>query len=157
MSYSSQIETIFSGPSSSTTPPHNGLAVGPNYIVMVEGSRIEWTNLTGGSPTLQSTYNFFSSLAPTGGLYDQRCAYDAVNQRYIVIMQYGASGASDIDIAVSKDSNPNDGWYFSQLNTSLAINGQLTGSDRPMLAIDGSNLYITAAQYKVSGGYVGTE
>jgi hypothetical protein len=158
MSYSSQIETVFSGPSSNTTPPHNGLAVGPNFIVMVEGARIEWTNLAGGSPTLQSTYNFFSSLSPTGGLYDQRCVYDTVNQRYIVIMQYGASGASDIDIAVSKDSNPNDGWYFSQLNTSITINGQLTGSDRPMLAIDGSNLYITAAQYNVNGsGYVGTE
>jgi hypothetical protein len=158
MSYSSQIETVFSGPSSSTTPPHNGLAVGPNNVLMVEGSRIEWSNLSGGSPTVQSTYDFFASLSPTGGLYDQRCMYDTVNQRYIVIMQYGASGASDIDIAVSKDSNPNDGWYFSQLNTSLTINGQLTGSDRPMLAIDGSNLYITAAQYNVNGsGYVGTE
>jgi hypothetical protein len=158
MSYSSQIETVFSGPSSNTTPPHNGLAVGPNNVLMVEGARIEWSNLSGGSPTVQSTYNFFASLSPTGGLYDQRCMYDIVNQRYIVIMQYGASGASDIDIAVSKDSNPNDGWYFSQLNTSLTINGQLTGSDRPMLAIDGSNLYITAAQYNVNGsGYVGTE
>src|SRR5258707_15338912 len=108
MSYSSQIETILSGPSSSTNPPHNGLAVGPNYVVMVEGSRIEWSNLSGGSPTVQSTYNFFGSLSPTGGLYDQRCVYDVVNQRYIVIMQYGASGntISDIDIAVSKDSNP---------------------------------------------------
>src|SRR5216684_1510113 len=160
MSYSSQIATVFSGPSSSTNPPHNGLAVGPNNIVMVEGSRIEWTNLSGGSPTVQSTYNFFSSLSPTGGLYDQRCVYDSVNQRYIVIMQYGASGAtvSDVDIAVSKDSNPNDGWYFASLNTSLTINGQLTGSDRPMLSIDGSNIYVTAAQFNVnSSGYVGTE
>jgi len=78
MSYSSQIATIFSGPSSSTNPRHNGLAVGPNNIVMVEGSRIEWTNLSGGSPTLQSTYNFFSSLSPTGGLYDQRSPGDRV-------------------------------------------------------------------------------
>src|SRR5712692_2870493 len=154
MSYSSQIATVFSGPSSSTNPPHNGLAVGPNNIVMVEGSRIEWTNLSGGSPTVQSTYNFFSSLSPTSGLYDQRCVYDSVNQRYIVIMQYGASGAtvSDVDIAVSKDSNPNDGWYFASLNTSLTINGQLTASDRPMLSVDGTNLYITASQ-----GSAGTE
>src|SRR5258706_462243 len=146
---SSEIDTHFSGISSSTNPPHNGLAVGPNNVVMVEGSRIEWTNLSGGSPTVQTTYNFFSSLSPTGGLYDQRCAYDPINQRYIVIMQYGASGASAIDIAVSKDSNPNDGWYFASLNTSLTINGQLTGSDRPMLSIDGSRIYITAAQYNV--------
>jgi hypothetical protein len=161
MSYSSQIATVFPGPSvTNAYPPHNGLAVGPNYIVMVEGSRIEWTNLTGGSPTLQSTYSFFSPLSPTGGLYDQRCVYDSVNQCYIVIMQYLASGGtvSDIDIAVSKDSNPNDGWYFSQLNTSITINGQLTSSDRPMLSIDGSNVYITAPQYNVNvSGYAGTE
>src|SRR5258707_10682034 len=158
MSYSSQIETILSGPSSSTNPPHNGLAVGPNYVVMVEGSRIEWTNLSGGSPTVQSTYNFFSSLSPTGGLYDQRCVYDSVNQRYIVIMQYGASGASAIDIAVSKDSNPNDGWYFASLNTSLTINGQLTAADSPTVSVDGTNVYITASQYNVNvSGYAGTE
>jgi hypothetical protein len=157
MSYSSQIKTVFSGPSSSTTPPHNGLAVGSKYVVMVEGSRIEWTDLSGGSPTVESTYTFFAPLSPTGGLYDQRCYWDPVNQRYIVIMQYEASVAGEIDIAISKDSNPNDGWYFAQLNTSLTINGQTTGSDRPMLAIDGSNIYITAAEYNVNGGYVGTE
>lgn len=39
-------------------------------------------------------------------------------------MEYSTSGAaiSDIDIAVSKDSNPNYGRYFTSLNTSLTIN-----------------------------------
>jgi hypothetical protein len=156
-----QIETLFSGPSSTSTyPPHNGLAIGPNNVLMVEGSQIEWTNLTGGSPTLKSIYSFFSSLSPTGGLYDQRCAYDSANQRYVVIMQYLASGGavSDIYIAVSKDSNPNDGWYFSQLNTAITINGQLTDSDRPTMSIDGSNVYITAPQYSANASsYAGTE
>ena len=71
---------------------------------MVEGSRIEWTNLSGGEPTLQSVYNFFSSLNPTGGLFDPRIVYDSVNQRFIVIMEYGASGGtvSAINIASSK-------------------------------------------------------
>jgi hypothetical protein len=127
---------------------------------MVAGSRIEWTNLAGESPTLQSTYNFFSSLSPTGGLYDQRCVYDSVNQRYVIIMQYAASDAtiSNIDIAISKDSNPNDGWYFASLNTSLPINDHLTASDRPMLSVDGTNIYITAAQFNVGvSGYAGTE
>jgi hypothetical protein len=155
-----QIATQFSGPSvTSTYPPHNGLALGPNNIVMVEGSRVEWTNLAGGSPVVQSTYNFFAPLAPTGGLYDQRIAYDSVNQRFVLIMDYGASGnISSIDIAVSKDSNPNDGWTFASLNTALTINGQLTGSDRPMLTVDGSNIYITAEQdnFNVSGS-PGTE
>ncbi|WP_426614407.1 alkaline phosphatase family protein [Bradyrhizobium sp. McL0616] len=161
MSYSSSIQTSFSGPSTtSTSPPHNGLAVGPNYVVMIDGSRIEWTNLTGGSPTVQSVYSFFSPLAPTGGLYDQRIVYDSVNQRFVAIMQYLAPDGTttDIDVAVSKDSNPNDGWTFSQLNTTVTIGGQSTDSDRPTLAVDGSNVYISAAQYNINvSGYAGTE
>jgi hypothetical protein len=161
MSHSSEIDTLFSGISVTTTyPPHNALAVGPNHIVMLEGSRIEWTNLSGGQPVLQSVYNFFSSLNPTGGLYDPRVVYDPVSQRFIVIMQYGASGqtVSAINIAVSKDSDPNHGWYFASLNTSLTINNQLTSADRPMLSVDGTNIYITAAMYNVNvSGYAGTQ
>src|SRR5258708_22758163 len=161
MSPSSQIDTEFSGPSVTTTyPPHNGLALGPSNIVMVEGSRIEWTNLAGGAPTQQSVYSFFSPLNPTGGLYDPRCVYDSINQRYVVIMDYVASGAtiSNIDVAISKDSNPNDGWYFGSLNTSISINGQLTASDRPTLSVDGGNIYITAPQYNGNvSGYAGTQ
>ncbi len=158
-----QIETQFSGISvTSTYPPNNGLAVGPNNVVMMEGSRIEWTNLAGGSPTLQSVYNFFSPLGATAAssLNHPRCVYDSINQRYIVVMDNSPSGhtISNIDIAVSKDSNPNDGWYFASLNTSLTINNQLTAADSPTVSVDGTNVYITASQYNVNvSGYAGTE
>ena len=158
-----QIETQFSGPSvTSTYPPNNGLAVGPNNVVMMEGSRIEWTNLAGGSPTLQSVYNFFSPLGSTAAssLNHPRAVYDSVNQRYIVVMDNSPSGhtISNIDIAVSKDSNPNDGWYFASLNTSLTINGQLTSADSPTVSVDGTNIYITTTQYNVNvSGTAGTE
>jgi hypothetical protein len=148
MAYTSQIDTIFSGISvSSSDLPHNALAVGPSYIVTAEASRIEWTNLTGGAPTLQSVYRFFSPLGATAtnSLFDPRAAYDIVNNRYVVTMDnLGSNGAiSNIDIAVSKDSNPNDGWYFASLNTSLTVNGQLTGSDTPVVSVDGTNIYVT--------------
>src|SRR6266568_900494 len=65
---------------------------------------------------------------------------------------------SNIDIAVSKDSNPNDGWYFYSLNSSLTINGQLTAADQPTVSLDGANIYITAPQYNVNvSGFAGTE
>ena len=159
----SQIDVLFSGISNTSSyPPHNGLAVGPNNIVMAEGSRIEWTNLAGGAPTIQSVYSFFSSLGATAtnSLFDPRCIYDSASGRFIIIMEnIGSNGAvSNIDIAVSKDSNPNDGWYFASLNTSLTINGQLTSSDRPSISVDASNIYITAPQYNVNvSGYAGTE
>jgi hypothetical protein len=158
-----QIESQFSGPSvTGTYPPSNGLAVGPNNVVMMEGSRIEWTNLAGGSPTSQSVYNFFAPLGTTAAnsLHHPRSVFDTVNQRYIVIMDNSASNRtiSNIDIAVSKDSNPNDGWYFASLNTSLTINGQLTSADSPTLSVDGTNIYIAATMYNVNvSGSPGTE
>ncbi|MEO8320833.1 MAG: phosphoesterase, partial [Bradyrhizobium sp.] len=163
MSTISQIDTLFSGiTSTSSYPPHNGLAVGPGYIVMAEGSRIEWTNLTGGAATVQSVYSFFNSLGATAtnSLYDPRVIFDATSGRFIIIMEnIGSNGAvSNIDIAVSKDSNPNDGWYFASLNTSLTINGQLTSSDRSTISVDANNIYITAPQYNVNvPGFAGTE
>lgn len=163
MTSSSQIDTQFSGISSTSTyPPHNALAVGPGYVVMAEGSRIEWTNLTGGVATVQSVYSFFSPLGATAtnSLYDPRCIYDSASGRFIIIMEnLGSNGAvSSIDIAVSKDSNPNDGWYFSSLNTALTINGQATASDRATVSVDANNIYISAPQYNNSGGgWQGTE
>ncbi len=163
MSSSSTIETLFSGISDpSDYPPHNGLALGPNNIVMAEGSKIEWTNLSGGAATTQSVYQFFQPLGATAtnSLFDPRCVYDSVNQRYIVTVDnIGFNGTiSNIDIAVSKDSNPNDGWYFASLNTAITINGQLTDSDQPTVSVDGKNIYVTAPQYNASGGgWQGTE
>ena len=162
MTYTSQIETSFSGISDLTSnPPHNALAAGPGYIVTSEGARIAWTDLSGGSEVLQSIYQFFAPLGPTAtnALFDPRAVFDPVNGRYVVTVDnIGSNGTiSNIDVAVSKDSNPNDGWYFVSLNTSLTINGQLTSSDQPTVSVDGTNIYITAPQYYVAGGYAGTE
>jgi hypothetical protein len=162
-SSASEVDTQFSGISDrSSYPPHNALAVGPNYIVMAEGSLIEWTNLAGGAPTQQSVYQFFKPLgsSKTNALFDPRAVYDPINQRYIVTMDNIGSGGtiSNIDIAVSKTSNPNDGWYFASLNTALTINGRATSSDTPVVSVDGSNIYIAAPQYNISGGgLLGTE
>jgi hypothetical protein len=162
-SSASEVDTQFSGISDrSSYPPHNALAVGPNYIVMAEGSLIEWTNLAGGAPIQQSVYQFFKPLgsSKTNALFDPRAVYDPINQRYIVTMDNIGSGGtiSNIDIAVSKTSNPNDGWYFASLNTALTINGRATSSDTPVVSVDGSNIYIAAPQYNISGGgLLGTE
>ncbi|WP_445502950.1 Ig-like domain-containing protein [Microvirga sp. G4-2] len=155
------IDTSFSGISNSSSNPDNGLAVGDNYIVMTEGKQICWTDLSGGGATTVSLYQFFKPLgsAATTSLFDPKCVYDSVNDRYIVTTCNISreTGVSTINIAVSKTSNPSDGWYFSSLDTWLSINGQITSADRPMLSVDGSNIYITAPQYNVSGsGYQGT-
>ena len=160
---SSQILTSFSGISDPNNyPPQNALAIGPAYTLSVESSKVEWTDLSGGgSKTDTSLYSIFSSLDPTqvNALFDARTVYDGVNNRFVLTAaNLNKDGSTNIDVAVSKDSNPNDGWNVGSLNTSLMLNGQLTSADMPYLSVDGKNIYITSPQYNASGGaFQGTE
>jgi hypothetical protein len=129
---------------------------------MAQGSRIEWSNLTGGAATLQSVYGFFGSLGATAtnSRYEPRTIYDRASGRVIVTMEsLGCNGAiSSIVIAVSKDSNLNDGRYFASLNTALTINDQALALHRAAISVDANGIYISAAQYNNScGGWQGTE
>src|SRR6516165_6574870 len=103
MTYISKITTAFTGISPTVDPPHNALAVGPANIVMVEGSTVEWTDLSGASATSQSVYQFYSSLGATDafGLFDPRAAYDSVNGRFVVTMDNVApNNVNNVDIAI---------------------------------------------------------
>src|ERR1700722_5978561 len=62
-----------------------------------------------------SQFQLFSSLGPTldNSVFDTRTAYDSSTGRYVLIannLQPGGT-STNIDIAVSRDSNPADGWY----------------------------------------------
>lgn len=152
------INTLFSGISDPNNyPPENALAVGPSYVVMAESSKIEWTNLTGGAAVNQSLYSLFGSLPSSqrNSLLDARVAYDSVNQRFVVMAENLGSNESNIDIAVSKDSNPNDGWYVGSANSLLTINGSVTYADMPYLSVDGTNIYVSENQY--GSGLAGTQ
>jgi hypothetical protein len=147
---SSSVNAKFSGISDPNNyPPENALAVSSSFVVMAESSKIEWTNLTGGAAVTQSFYTLFAALpaAQRNSLLDARVAYDSVNQRFVVMAENLGSNASNIDIAVSKDSNPNDGWYVGSVNSLLTINGSATFADMPYLSVDGTNIYVSEYQY----------
>jgi hypothetical protein len=146
----SSVNAKFSGISDPNNyPPENGLAVSASYVLMAESSKIEWTNLTGGAAVNLSMYTLFAALpaAQRNSLLDARVAYDSVNQRFVVMAENLGSSASNIDIAVSKDSNPNDGWYVGSVNSLLTINGSATFADMPYLSVDGTNVYVSENQY----------
>ena len=87
----------------------------------------------------------FSPLGPTldNSVFDTRAAYDSSTGQYVVIannLQPGTGHvATNIDIAVSKDSNLADGWWVGSIDTS---NGGTTQSDMPYLSVSGGNIYI---------------
>jgi hypothetical protein len=148
----SSVAASFSGISDPTNyPPQNALAVGPQSIVTAESSRYEVTNLAGGAATTGSLFSLFSSLGTTldNSTYDPRAAYDSSTGRFVLIVNnIQPGGSTNIDIAVSNDSNPTDGWSVASLDTST---GGTTQSDMPDLSVTGGNIYLTAPEYPASG------
>ena len=146
------ILTSFSGISDpGNYPPENALAVGPESIVTAESVPYEVTNLSGGAATTGSQFQLFSSLGPTldNSVFDTRAAYDSSTGRFVLIannLQPGGT-ATNIDIAISKDSNPADGWFVGSIDTS---NGGTTQSDMPCLSVSGGNICITAPEFSGS-------
>ncbi len=126
-----------------TNKPDCSLAAGIANVVTVENARIQWYDKSGNLQSDQSLNAFFG-LPNSTEISDSRVVYDNVNNRF-VLESDGYSNSSFINIAVSKDSNPNDGWNFATIDTSLTINGQDTWADFPGLATDGKAIYITAA------------
>jgi hypothetical protein len=111
----------------------------------------EVTNLSGGAATTGSQFQLFSSLGPTldNSVFDTRTAYDSSTGRFVLIannLQPGGT-ATNIDIAISKDSNPADGWFVGSIDTS---NGGTTQSDMPCLSVSGGNICITAPEFSGS-------
>ena len=153
----STIITSFSGISDPNNyPPENALAVGPQSILTAESASYEVTNLAGGAATTKSQFQLFSSLGPTldNSVFDTRAAYDSSTGQFVMIannLQPGGA-STNIGIAVSKDSNPADGWRVGSIDTS---NGGTTQSDMPYLSVSGGNIYMTAPEY-ANGPLVGT-
>ncbi|MET3907538.1 hypothetical protein ABID59_001879 [Bradyrhizobium sp. S3.3.6] len=154
---STSVTLSFSGLSDLTnTPPQNALAVGPNYIFTAETTHYEITDLSG-HPIVSngSLYSLFSPLGATldNNLLDARATYDSSTGHYVVIADNFQPGtgnfATNIDIAVSIDSNPNDGWYLASIDTS---NGATTQSDMPYLSVSNGKIYISAPEFIDAGG-----
>jgi hypothetical protein len=123
--------------------PSTSLAAGPFNLVTVEDSRIQWYTKSGqlqNDQTLNSFFNLPSSVT----MFNPWIVYDTVNQRFVVESDEANNGSSSIGIAVSKDSNPADGWNLQTINANLTINGQSSWADIPILATDGHAIYLTA-------------
>lgn len=108
-------------------PPDPIGAVGPNHMVSVVNSTIEWFTKAGvkqGSKRLgrdaggSIVGSFFETLGPVSGTFDPKVIYDQYNGRFVVITleQQSTPQVSRILVAVSQTSDPNGGWYFHLIN-----------------------------------------
>jgi len=133
-------------------PPDPICATGPAHVVNIGNVLIQWANKDGTMQVTQSLKTFFAPIGPPldTTCFDPKVIFDQYEGRFVVVAlersdTYYGDPADDsyICVAVSKTSDPNDGWWFHAIHSSLFIGGQYLWADYPGFAIDDKVVYIT--------------
>jgi hypothetical protein len=122
------------------SPPQNALAVGANYVVTSESSKIQWVNRTTNLLTQESLYTLFASVpdaANVSSIYDASLTFDSSAGLYVLTAAATFSDTGNVNIDVATSANPSTGWTVATLSTGASI-------DRPTFTADGTNIYIQA-------------
>ncbi len=170
----------------SIEPPDQGLCVGNGYVLeavnLVVGLRDAATNtrIPGTVTGLNTFFNLPYSIdrttvPPTRGPFtsDPKCLYDNDTKRFFVTILKevvnpttgAALGPTAVLIAVSKTSNPLDGFQiFSIDTTNNGTNGTPSNPDcpclpdQPLIGMDDNGLFITTNEFPLFvGGFNGAQ
>jgi len=140
--------------------PHG--AAGPNHVVNVFNTSIEFYQKDGTQDYSDTLKNFFTTLNPANFTFDPKVVYDQFEDRWVVVtLERTDIGSGDsantslVLIAISDDSDPNGNWTFAEINTNINIigtntdaNGDLHWLDYPGLSIDEEAIYITGNMFQ---------
>ncbi len=154
-------------------PPDPSGAAGLDHLVAVNNTCIRWSTKSGSGVTLMRlgknsttvTGSFFQTLSPANSLFDPKVVYDQYFDRFVVValerLDIAAGdpvNSSRILVAVSSNSDPNQPWYFTAINSNVTIGGSATWADYPGFAVNSDGVLITTNQYTYgsSGTYKGS-
>jgi hypothetical protein len=140
-------------------PPDPIAAAGPAHVVNVVNDAIQWYTKAGVQQQSESTFDFFAPaftnflVNPPDLMSDPKVLYDQYQGRFVVSMLalsfslLGGADESHIVVAVSKDSNPNDGWWFQAVDSNVTIGQTDYFPDFPQLGIDQNAVYLTGNMF----------
>jgi FlgD Ig-like domain len=136
-------------------PPDPNCAVGPSHVINATNGLIQWRpkNNPQDTPEFEQPLHFFFGLVPTplDFVYttDPKVIYDQYAGRFIIILM---GPNTTWLLAVSKTSNPNDGWWRHSFSNAALIGGTTYNADYPGLAVDDEAIYLTANMFASVGG-----
>jgi hypothetical protein len=149
-------------------PPDPIGAVGPNHLVSIVNTSIEWHTKAGIQQHSQGigrgvsgTFvdSFFAPLTPLSFLFDPKVIYDQHAERFVMVAlewQDVTNGdpadTSRILLAVSDDSDPNGTWYFHAINSKINLGALDRRADYPGFSVDEEAVYITNNMFAFGSG-----
>jgi hypothetical protein len=133
-------------------PPDPIAVAGPDHLLAVVNSSIEWYTKTGVLQlSLSLEDDFFNVLSPRSRPFDPKVIYDQYADRFVVIALervdngiFNPNNVSRVLVAISDDQNPNGTWFLIAINAIVNIGGFNHWADYPGLAIDEEAVYLTA-------------
>jgi hypothetical protein len=139
-------------------PPDPIGAAGPEHLVSVVNSSIEWFTKAGVTENSQSLQIFFDPLSPTTLTFDPKVIYDQYAGRFVVVtlerVETGTNpnpgNISRILLAVSDDADPNGTWHFHAINAKTVISSWECWADYPGFAVDEEAIYVTTNMFAFS-------
>jgi hypothetical protein len=135
-------------------PPDPIAAAGPLHVVNIGNCIIQWHRKSDGvTENTQSLKSFFAPIGPplnTTG-FDPKVIYDQYENRFIVVVlersdvcRGDPADDSYIWVAVSKDHDPNHGWWYLAIHSKVNVGGFDNWADYPGLAVCDKAIYITS-------------
>ncbi len=132
--------------------PH--AAAGPNHVVNVFNTSIQFFQKNGTLDFDMSLASFFAGVSPVNATFDPKVLYDQFSDRwYVVTLERRDIAAGDpvntsrVLVAVSDDSDPNGAWTVAAVDSSDVIGGIDRWLDYPGFAVDEEAVYITGNMF----------
>lgn len=141
------------------TPPDPDIAVGPNQIVAVVNSSLAFFNKDGTKTFQQTAGTFFSGLGAGSFIFDPKCFYDRVNQRFVVLFleQADSPQTSKLLLAVSDDNNPAGTWFRYRIESLLNVGGSTSWLDYPGFGYNKDAYVVSGNMFGFTSGFFGAQ
>ena len=139
------------------SPPDNAGAISGNgYIVSAKNSQIGYYDIDGNASAEWSLADFFSPVYGTDNfVYDPRVEYSNYHNKWIVVALGGASESNtNVLVAFSQTSNPNDGFWMYSFTGAYCNSGNVW-FDYPKIAVSTDELFITGNLFNDAGQFQG--
>jgi hypothetical protein len=138
-------------------PPDANCAVGPTHVINATNVIFQWRpkDAPPDTPEFEQPLAYFFGLVASPADYayttDPKVIYDQYAGRFVIALIAGETIAeSTWLLAVSKTSDPNDGWWLHSFPGNATVAGTTYYIDYPGLAVDDDALYLTANMYNVT-------
>jgi hypothetical protein len=149
-----EIGLDFTGPTRSESgfiPPDSMGAVGDEHVVVLVNGRYEVYRKSDGAELASTSLDAFwqaAGVEPIDNSFDPRVLYDPAADRWYAVSADGAPEPNNFLFAVSRTSDPTDGWAGFALDSDSTDE---VWADFPMLGYDADAVYLVAPMFPVVG------